>query len=88
MEQAAQDAIIKKLNEKGANLPCPRCGHKKFTLIDGYFNHTLQDNLSGLVIGGKSIPSAVIGCVNCGFLAQHALGALGLLPEEAKEGAK
>lgn len=88
MDQATRDEIAKRLTEKGALQPCPRCGHKNFTVIDGYFNQTLQDDVNGLVLGGKSIPCAVVGCVNCGYLAQHALGALGLLPSDEKEQAK
>ena len=87
MDQAKRDEIAKRLTEKGALQPCPRCGHRQFTVIEGYFNPTLQDNLSGIVLGGKSIPCAVVGCNNCGYLAQHALGALGLLPADG-EGAE
>lgn len=85
MDKTQKDKIIKKLVEKGARLPCPRCGNNEFTVIDGYFNQTLQDQLQGLVIGGPSIPSVVTACTRCGFLAQHALGALGLLPPRDKE---
>ncbi|MCY3731419.1 MAG: hypothetical protein OXF98_08765 [Rhodospirillaceae bacterium] len=52
------------------------------TLVDGYFNQTVQDDMSELVIGGASIPSIVTACTNCGFLSQYALGALGLLPHQ------
>ena len=87
MDQARRDEIAKRLTDKGAVQPCPRCGHREFSVADGYFNHTLQDELKGLVIGGKSIPCAIVICVHCGYLSQHALGALGLLPppEEKEE---
>ena len=83
MDQTKRDEIAKRLNEKGANRSCSRCGHKEFVVIDGYFNQTLQDDFSGLVLGGKSIPCAIIGCSNCGYLSQHALGALGLIPSNS-----
>jgi hypothetical protein len=76
--------IVQKLVEKGATLPCPRCGRNHFTLIDGYLAHPLQDELGGLVLGGPTLPSIVVICTNCGFMSQHALGVLGLLPEEKK----
>lgn len=77
--------IVKVLNERGATRPCPRCGNESFSLLDGYFNQTIQSELKGLVIGGPSVPSVVLSCAQCGFLSQHALGALGLIPEkEAK----
>jgi hypothetical protein len=31
--------------------------------------------------GGQTVPAAAIVCNRCGFLSQHALGALGLLPK-------
>ncbi|HTY55767.1 MAG TPA: hypothetical protein VMB26_11225 [Candidatus Binataceae bacterium] len=80
-----QKKIIEALEKKGAKNPCPRCGNPSFALLSGYFNQTLQTQLGGLVIGGPSVPSAVVACTNCGFLAQHALGALGLLPQEPKK---
>jgi ribosomal protein S27AE len=74
--------IIKALEERGAKLPCPRCGNPQFILLDGYFNQTIQTDLKGLVLGGPSVPTVVIACNRCGFLSQHALGTLGLLPKE------
>jgi hypothetical protein len=77
-----KDKIVKALVDRGAKLPCPRCGNNSFTLLDGYFNQTIQTELKGMVIGGPSIPSIVVACTRCGFLSQHALGVLGLLPKE------
>ena len=77
--------IIKALEEHGVKLPCPRCGNQSFTLIGGYFNQTIQTDLKGMVLGGPSIPSVAVVCKRCGYLSQHALGVIGLLPkEEAK----
>ncbi len=86
MDQNEKNKIIKILEEKGAKLPCPRCGSAHFTLIEGYFNNILQNEPIGLVIGGPTIPSIVIACVNCGYLSQHAIGALGLMSSESKSG--
>ena len=80
--QAQKDKFIKVLNDRGANLPCPRCGNTDFTLLDGYFNQIIQEEPKGIVLGGRTIPSIVIACNRCGFLSQHALGILGLLPKE------
>ena len=80
-----KEKIIKVLDEKGAKLPCPRCGNNNFTLLDGYFNQTIQTELKGMIIGGPSVPSVVIVCNRCGYLSQHALGPLGLLPKEEVE---
>jgi ribosomal protein L37E len=80
--QDQKDAIIKALAERGANLPCPRCGNEAFTLLDGYFNQIIQEQPKGIVLGGRTIPSIVVACKRCGFLSQHAIGVLGLLPKE------
>ena len=77
-----QKEIMKALEEREAKLPCPRCANRSFTLVDGYFNHFIQQELSGVSIGGPSIPTAVVVCNKCGWLAEHALGVLGLLPKE------
>jgi ribosomal protein S27AE len=73
--------IVKALEDRKAALPCPRCGSRSFTLVDGYFNQSIQPAVGGgLVIGGPAIPSVVVVCTQCGFMAQHALGVLGLMP--------
>jgi predicted nucleic-acid-binding Zn-ribbon protein len=77
-----KDKIIKVLTERGAMLPCPRCGHRDFTLLDGYFNQVIQEVPEGIVLGGRTIPSVVVACNRCGYLSQHALGMLGLLAKE------
>lgn len=80
--------IVEALAKVGARLPCPRCGNTNFTLVDGYFNQPVQAELGGLVLGGPSVPSAVVVCNQCGYLAQHAIGVLGLLPESAGDEAQ
>jgi len=82
MNKAKKDEIIDRLIKKGVDRSCPRCGNNAVTMIDGYFNHTVQDDVSGFVIGTPSIPTVVTACTNCGFLSQYALGALGLLPRQ------
>lgn len=82
MKKFEKDEIIQKLVEKGADKPCPRCGNKAFTLVDGFFNQTIQNSASDYVLGGESIPSVITACTNCGFLSQYALGALGLLAHQ------
>jgi hypothetical protein len=74
--------IVKILNEeRHVNLPCPRCNNKHFTLVNGYFTHTLQSTQNELKIGGTTIPTVITVCSNCGFISQHAVGVLGLIPD-------
>ncbi len=86
LSQEERDKIVEALNKKHATKPCPRCGNNSFSLVGGYFNHFIQLNLSGVSIGGPSVPTVVAVCTNCGWISEHALGALGLLtnPESKK----
>lgn len=77
--------IVEALEKAGAKLPCPRCGNGNFALLDGYFNQPVQMELGGLVLGGPSVPSVVVVCNRCGYLSQHALGVLQLLPKTPPE---
>jgi len=72
--------IVNKLAEKQVKLKCPMCNGGSFKLAGGYFAHDLQDDLDSRSIGGKNIPTLPLVCKNCGFVAEFALGALGLLP--------
>ena len=81
MSKEEKEKIAQILNGRIVNLKCPMCGNQHFIIADGYFNHFMQDNLSGVSIGGPSIPVIPIVCSNCGFVSQHAIGILGLLPE-------
>jgi predicted nucleic-acid-binding Zn-ribbon protein len=74
--------IIDVLEEKGAIKPCPRCGQEEFTLADAYYKEPLQDSLKGNILGGPTIPCAVVICRNCGYISHHALGYLDLLEKK------
>ena len=79
-----KNRIIQALEKAGAILPCPRCGNQTFSLVGGYFNQFVQPKLAGIIIGGPSVPSVAVICDRCGFIAQHALGTLKLLPSKAE----
>lgn len=83
--QEQKERIAKTLTEAGAQLPCPRCGNPNFTLLDGFFNQPIQAELGDIVLGGPNIPSVLTVCTRCGFISQHAAGALGLLPKEREQ---
>lgn len=79
MSPEVQKQVIDALSKAGVNLPCPRCGNKHFTLVEGFFVQIIQQGIKNIVLGGQSIPSIVTACSQCGFLSQHALGALKLM---------
>lgn len=80
--------IVDALSKRGADRPCPRCGHEVFLLEQGLGTHSLQKSSSETTLGGLAIPVAITSCVRCGFLSEHALGALGLLNDPAFETAE
>jgi hypothetical protein len=82
--------IISILQEKGLRSVCPMCTNNQFTIADGYFANAIQSSVtsSNVVIGGPSIPTIAVICTRCGFVSQHALGALGLLPAQSPEAPK
>lgn len=83
-----REEIIKSIDEKGANLPCHRCGQNTFALIDGFSRYHLSDNMNENTIGGSGVPIVLIACNNCGAITPHA--ALALIKtennQEKKEG--
>ncbi|MCD7972344.1 MAG: hypothetical protein LUG18_06715 [Candidatus Azobacteroides sp.] len=73
--------IVEELAKRTNGLTCPMCQNKSFIMSDGYFNNSMQADLRNINIGGPSIPTIGIICNRCGFVSQHALGTLGLLPK-------
>lgn len=76
------DALDKRLKARATQLRCPMCSQPHFSIADAYIRNQLQPDLQSVNLGGPSIPTIAIICSNCGFLSQHAIGVLGLLPTE------
>ena len=81
------DKIGSQLKDKGALLPCPRCGKSKFTFAGETdvlipppqqprgFRSLLPRSIADFDVP-SSIPAIIITCDNCGYLMQHAIGIL------------
>lgn len=83
INQDVKNEIAEKLNQKEATLPCQRCGKSSFSVLDGFINLPLNQEINGgITLGGPTIPCAAIACNNCGHLSYHALGAIGMLTKE------
>jgi ribosomal protein S27AE len=76
-----RNEIVKRLQERGVNRPCPRCGSDQFNLVDGYAVFGLVDKLEDEGVRHLA-PSVCVACARCGYLTFHAMGALGLLPKD------
>ena len=81
------DINIKRLQDKGATLPCPACGHDGFTLLDGDFTQEFRawgGKHSGAIepiikpSSRRSLTYIVLVCDNCGYIRQHAKKPLGI----------
>jgi hypothetical protein len=81
VDQERSNKIIAALNSKGATKSCPRCGHLHFNVL-AETTIPVNNDPTVFAITSDLIPTAIVACSNCGFLTQHALGALGLVSEE------
>lgn len=84
ISQEEKISIANTLKQRITTFECPMCRQRGFTLLDGYTEHHIQDDLMSFNIGGNVLPAAVIVCNNCGFISQHSLGVLGLLDNDSK----
>lgn len=73
-----KDKIIAKLKEVSSG-GCPICQSRQWTIGEEIVTSTTV-SLGGTTAigGGPIIPMAQIICNNCGFVAHHAIGALGI----------
>lgn len=77
-----KNQLQQKLEEKGAVLPCHRCGHQSFAIMPGVSRIQLDDSFDPRTFsmgGGKQMPVAYIVCNNCSAITMHAIGGLGLV---------
>jgi len=82
IDNEQKQKIISEINKRiHPQLTCPMCQNENFVLADGYIHNSLQSDLLAISIGGAGIPTVAIICAKCGFISQHAVGALGLLPK-------
>lgn len=90
MNELEKQKIIDTIKQKGATNNCPRCNQKDFTLLEGYFIPEIIPTIPVFFPTSASVRSIVIVCNNCGYMSQHAMGILELLPiiNENKEGPK
>ncbi len=86
MDEKEKKIIWDKILKVLPNPECPMCHNREFSIIDSYsLIPVIEDyrHISGLM--KKSVPAICIICTRCGFLSQHALGALGLLEKDNEE---
>jgi len=81
-----QQTIVAELTARKVIQACPRCATSNFTLSDQITKMPIQGLDTGVILGGSTIPCVVTYCVNCGYVALHALGVLGFLTPDGSFG--
>ena len=77
-EQAKQ--IIETIKHRGVSGNCPMCGRAgEFVLMSGYFNAQLYSRTGVFTVPSGAMPIVALICGHCGFISQHAMGAIDLL---------
>lgn len=80
IDEAFQEKVKAVILERKAVKPCPCCGSKDFTFLNGVdFSQRIEE----LPVTGQNgmVPFATVACVNCGWMRNHAIGILGLMSE-------
>ena len=86
MTPEQRNELIESLTNRAQDILCPICHGKSFTIADGYALNQLQEDYQSFTMtGAKTIPSIYMICNNCGFMSQHALGALKIIKPEVKD---
>ena len=69
--------VAKKLEQRGAELACSRCGRTRFEVLDGDSIIVLDKEADGNIEKTER-HVVVVMCSNCGAITMHDLAALGL----------
>lgn len=79
LSDAERQRIMRTLDDAGAVLPCHRCGHEGYAVLDGYLIENTQTQLRNLVISGDNrLPCVATVCARCGCLTQHVMNVAGV----------
>lgn len=84
MDDDRKQAVAAALNARDVRSPCPRCGARKFEILDETILRL--ERTGALVLGNQVIPVVVVACANCGFISLHASGILELMSESGHDG--
>jgi len=83
MDKLRQEEIIRVLQAKGVDKPCPRCGNEKFERVgETAIQLSEKPNLHMFSTLGPIVPAILIACNNCGYLTHHTQGPLGIMRPE------
>lgn len=75
--------IVNALKARGAG-SCPRCNDSQWTVSE-FSMIEVQATMDRGALETATIPSIMIVCEHCGFIAQHALQPLGIWPDRTAD---
>jgi len=78
IDRQRQEEIIKALESKKVIQPCPRCRNLQFEVVGESLIPLHEPKGSSWWATAPEIPVVLVSCTNCGYMAQHATGVLGL----------
>lgn len=86
LSEEKKKQIVDRIYERMGPAKCPMCNNTRFSLVNGYLTSNIQSDYRSIVIGsGQLIPTVAIVCTRCGFVSEHAVGALDLFEENEKK---
>jgi uncharacterized Zn finger protein len=78
MDKQRPEEIFKALQTKNLFQPCPQCRNLGFEVIGESLISLQEPQGSSWWATAPEIPGMLVSCSNCGHIAQHATGVLGL----------
>lgn len=70
--------FLEALERRGAILPCQRCGHTTWSLLEHFFYLPAQANLSAIRLTGTGLALVGLACTRCAHVVFHAATRLGI----------
>ncbi len=78
-------AIKNKMGDSFSSMKCPFCGKSNFTTTENIAAIFISDDIMHINLG-PNIPAGMVICENCGHIDFFALGSLGFIKGEKKDG--
>jgi hypothetical protein len=79
-DEAIRQEILRKFQQLTGG-KCPLGPHTNWVVMEGYSRISLTPTSEIIPLGGPGVPCATLVCAECGFVAQMALGVIGILKE-------
>jgi hypothetical protein len=79
-DESVRQEILRKFRQMTGG-KCPLGPHDNWVVMDGYSRIGMASTSEIVPLGGPGIPCAILVCAECGFVAQMALGVIGILKD-------